>query len=1540
MDDYARQSRPAWQTFELDEEWPDEEDEEEEDANGQHAGNHTGGSSIELTTPLGSVNFRGSTSLRRSTNSSRSGSPEAVGTFLVREDAPGPLLPNLNAPMPGAKKQGGMKNMFSPLALETMFEPPSPPKAGPSSQTLHPTAPPVPSRLSQVHAASSFEQDGDTESTRHSHVQLDDTQSTQHSRGQPDEILETDLPNVGGFHGLRPRIDCQFTFSVPHGEGGAASTSQPQAQSTPVASQPKPQFLTPATDPRLRLFQFQYDTYTRDHLSAMVDSIAVNSPSLSNTGNLTNHHSSPFGLSRMTETTMSSADVRSAKRVKLSPQSDFEAGDGDGENAVIQRPTLRRDYVGESEALMAKIKQTRDFSTISTVASRSGVTHEPDTPEAPAHTRSGHLRVPGPSDHDAVSSSGGSLNSSKGNTYSSLGYREKGAALMEQIKQDMKGSKRLFSADTDITQLSDEHDGPTLRRSVVGESSRAPHQRRPSYTTRRGAPASPARSRNAPLSPARPRQAASRALPQQDQPDSSMDTSKFYAQFPAPPVIVAPALSPLRASTASQRSHSHASLHGAGASFGSGAPAYPSASLRARTQEDLNRLVSGSSAAGTVVTAGSAESFVKHAGPAQITRIAPEDIPALPERVGGMVYDKSQMRWVKVPERGRGRVSAGSEAGYAASAEDGESEDPFRDIESLREDDSIIDGSAGGSVIMHSDGEPPEYPPQIQYAPAEMSRIEEAADDEEAELTSFSFDGPPPDGMPSLQHQTMYFDDSESDDDLAHGMGGMAIGEASMFVAANDQTFDDDEEPQAYLDVIQPEEDTGPSPQPAPSPELAPYFAEAAQPVPFSTPLPARNSSAPTPIRSALKNSSVKNTSSASAVPFASLRASSVATRTPANKYRHRRSVSFSDGKHDGPIRGLGREDEGGAETSTSAETGAEMTGTELETPAGAGIAAASFVPSARSKRLENMLAGLVDSSSEGTASPTRPAGTARPPPEELQRMADWRPQSNTSGSSGVSAPSRRQLSRTNAFASTSGVNANATFLTEASFGVAHDRLVTVITDVQPFEPYWEDLGSIDLSDKRLDSVARLKEFLPQLRTLSINQNQLAWLSGLPASLRTLSVAHNALTRMTSFKHLAGLESLDVSHNDIESLAQLECLRHLRELRADGNRISSLDGLSNLDSLAKLSLQDNALVSLTVIAFPSAAAFSRDPCCSLYRPPSWNLPHLSISLEPGGAPASLLIRAYPVNRGKLEMLNLSHNRLQDLRGLAALKALIVLNLDQNNLSELAVGGALARLRVLRVSGNRLQRLSARAFPHVRTLYADNNALPELTDARRLSRLENLSLRNQGGKGLSLTARDVRDVKRLYLSGNALPASFLSEPCYNLVYLELAACRLTSLPAGLPTLVPNLRALNLNYNFLDDAALRALEGLSRLTKLTVIGSRLKGTKALVRVLRGCPDAEVVDLRMNPATLGWYLPLLVHDAPGALAPERGGDGARWTELDAKFRRDLPDSAYAGRLAYRGLAMRACPRLRVLDGVPVSAKERDKAERLLAGVLGRSK
>ena len=150
-------------------------------------------------------------------------------------------------------------------------------------------------------------------------------------------------------------------------------------------------------------------------------------------------------------------------------------------------------------------------------------------------------------------------------------------------------------------------------------------------------------------------------------------------------------------------------------------------------------------------------------------------------------------------------------------------------------------------------------------------------------------------------------------------------------------------------------------------------------------------------------------------------------------------------------------------------------------------------------------------------------------------------------------------------------------------------------------------------------------------------------------------------------------------------------------------------------------------------------------------------------------------------------------------------------------------------------------------------------------------------------------------------------------------------------------------------------------------------------------------------MNPCTLGWYLPILVKDVPGALQPSEcggaadggvGGSGGgcgngdelgkgkgrmntrgekskgasmigtgmtttkntkntttnntevawTWGELDAKFRRDLPDEAYLGRLAYRGLIMRACPRVKMVDGVEVTEKERVKAGMLLEGIVGR--
>lgn len=120
--------------------------------------------------------------------------------------------------------------------------------------------------------------------------------------------------------------------------------------------------------------------------------------------------------------------------------------------------------------------------------------------------------------------------------------------------------------------------------------------------------------------------------------------------------------------------------------------------------------------------------------------------------------------------------------------------------------------------------------------------------------------------------------------------------------------------------------------------------------------------------------------------------------------------------------------------------------------------------------------------------SPSKVSSSGRP--DELQPLHARRP-SNATASSSKSESPRRVFSRTYSRRALSPgrqsiAKANGTFLTECSFGVAHDRLVEVITDVQPFEPHWEELGAIDLSGAKLESVARLKEFLPRLDALSL----------------------------------------------------------------------------------------------------------------------------------------------------------------------------------------------------------------------------------------------------------------------------------------------------------------------------------------------------------------------------------------------------------------------------------------------------------------------
>lgn len=247
-------------------------------------------------------------------------SPNQGGTFLIRADVQHePVTPAKRAPGAKGKLNPFTKSIFSPLALEKMFEPPSPP-----AEKIKPVR--GPSALSQSHLPPeiSFHPD-----FQHEASAVDDDD------GRPDEIVASDIPNLVTFDGRKPSSGYNFTFHVPH---------------DPSPSPPR----SPPIDPRLRLFQ-TYDTYTKDQLSALVDTIAVKS----NAGSPSEDNYS-----------------RSSKRIKLSaPESVNASPERKTANAslstmspVLSRPNSRRDYLGESKSLMEQIKNNRSFSIATTTS--------------------------------------------------------------------------------------------------------------------------------------------------------------------------------------------------------------------------------------------------------------------------------------------------------------------------------------------------------------------------------------------------------------------------------------------------------------------------------------------------------------------------------------------------------------------------------------------------------------------------------------------------------------------------------------------------------------------------------------------------------------------------------------------------------------------------------------------------------------------------------------------------------------------------------------------------------------------------------------------------------------------------------------------------------------------------------------------------------------------------------------------------------------------------------------------------------------------
>lgn len=438
--------------------------------------------------------------------------------------------------------------------------------------------------------------------------------------------------------------------------------------------------------------------------------------------------------------------------------------------------------------------------------------------------------------------------------------------------------------------------------------------------------------------------------------------------------------------------------------------------------------------------------------------------------------------------------------------------------------------------------------------------------------------------------------------------------------------------------------------------------------------------------------------------------------------------------------------------------------------------------------------------------------------------------------------------------------------------------MVEKLAEVEPFEPYWEDMRDLDLQEKSLESLHQLDSFCGQLVSLDASRNSIRNLGGIPSSVRQLRITHNKLTSLTAWAHLMNLQYVDISNNELTSLSAFKSLVHLRSLRADNNAITSLDGVKYHDGLQILRVRGN---NLTEVDFDNTA---------LHR---------------------------------LTELDLRGNKIRSLANVDQLTALDTLYLDKNELESIPLSEAhqLPSLKCLSISDNLLSTIDLRPLPGLRLLHADRNRITTLTGFEKCKRLDSLSLREQqGDASINLSfLNQAYEVRKLYLSGNLLEDFNPQVDFLNLQFLELANCGLARLPQDLGQLMPNLRAVNVNFNALSDLA--PLTYIPRLKRLLAAGNRLSDASSVVSILSGFPHLKTLDLRDNPLTQGFYATsrvlVKVDDAGKGYEfclPEQDveGDGryASRLDMDTRMRRRL----------YERVLTEGCKRLRGLDGLQV--------------------
>jgi len=201
-----------------------------------------------------------------------------------------------------------------------------------------------------------------------------------------------------------------------------------------------------------------------------------------------------------------------------------------------------------------------------------------------------------------------------------------------------------------------------------------------------------------------------------------------------------------------------------------------------------------------------------------------------------------------------------------------------------------------------------------------------------------------------------------------------------------------------------------------------------------------------------------------------------------------------------------------------------------------------------------------------------------------------------------------------------------------------------------------------------------------------------------------------------------------------------------------------------------------------------------------------------------------------LNLRNLRRLDLSENRLSDLKGLKQCSFLTFLVLKGNDLTDDSIGPLkhLTRLKTLNLSHNKLGKISSKVIPKLCDLNAlvlNDNEIKLVTNLGTLKRLNTLVLSNNAIKSLAKSGVDeLTALTKLSASHNRLTEMPDLKKCASLKEIRLAHNRIERMPQWIGGSM-NLKILDLGNNLLNDWA--DIERISKCLALKQLS------------LKGCP-----------------------------------------------------------------------------------------------------